>query len=97
MQLKVFSIRDQKSETFHTPFFQKTIGEAERNFTLATQDTNSNINKFPEDYDLWYLGQYDDQEGKLIPTDTPQHIVKAVNCLKATPGKATMLDETRQS
>ena len=86
MILKVFSIRDAKAEIYNTPFYQKTHGEAERNFRSVTNDEKSTINKNPEDFDLYYLGEYDDNKGTFVALDTPQHCLKAVACVKgATP------------
>lgn len=81
MQLRVYSIRDQKSEVFNTPFYKKSHGEAERDFKTLVNDEKSTVNKYPEDFDLYYLGDYNDNDGKFMPLDTPQHIVKAVQCL----------------
>jgi len=81
MQLKIFSIRDQKSEVFNQPFLKKTHGEAERDFRSVVNDDKSTINKYPEDFDLYYIGDYDDNSGKLMPLDTPQHVIKAISCL----------------
>lgn len=78
MTLKIFSIRDSKGEAFGQPFFQKTHGEAERNFKTLVSDEKSMISKFPEDFDLYYIGEYDDQKGLIKSLDTPQHITKAV-------------------
>lgn len=78
MQLKAFSIRDAKSEVFNTPFFQKTHGEAERTFRQLVTNSESMPGKYPEDYDLYYLGEYDDQTGLLASLPTPQHLIKAV-------------------
>lgn len=79
MKLKMFSIRDQKAECFNTPFFQKTHGEAERNFLTLARDEKSSISKYPEDFDLYYLGEYDDNLGTTKSLDTPQHVAKAIN------------------
>lgn len=79
MELKIFSIRDSKAENYLQPFFNKTHGEAERNFRELARDDKSIVSKYPEDYDLYFLGTYDDNSGKLSPADTPQHVVKAVN------------------
>lgn len=81
MKLKAFSIRDSKAEVFNTPFFQKTHGEAERSFKSLLNDQQSMIAKYPDDYDLYYIGEYDDQAGTFSVLDTPQHIVKAVQML----------------
>lgn len=77
MTLKAFALRDQKAECFHTPFFQKTHGEAERSFRELCKDQKSMVNKYPDDYDLYYLGQYNDQTGIIEALDTPQHVLKA--------------------
>lgn len=82
MQLKVFSIRDAKSEVFHTPFYKTTHGEAERDFRTAVNDKKTQLHQYPEDFDLWYLGEYDDNTGKFESLDTPLHVIKAIQCLK---------------
>lgn len=74
----MFSIRDAKGEIFHPPFFKKTHGEAERDFAQLVRDEKSMAFKFPEDFDLYYVGTYDDSTGKIEPMDTPQHLHKAV-------------------
>lgn len=79
MILKAFTIRDSKGEVFNTPFFQKTHGEAERSFKQLINDGQSMPNKYPEDFDLYYVGEYDDSEGIFKALDTPQHVAKAIN------------------
>lgn len=79
MVLKVYSIRDAKAEVFNAPFYQKTHGEAERSFQQLVNDEKSTVNKFAEDFDLYYLGQYDDNTGKFEGLDTPQHMQKAIS------------------
>jgi hypothetical protein len=83
MKLKAFSIRDQKAEIFNTPYFNKTMGEAERNFAQAVNDSKTMLNKYPEDFDLYYLGEYDDQKGTVAWEETPKHIAKAVSFVQS--------------
>lgn len=78
MEHKIYSIRDAKGEVFNSPFYKKTHGEAERDFKTLVNDDKSVVNKYPDDFDLYYLGTYEDVSGKLIALDTPQHILKAV-------------------
>jgi len=82
VQLKMFSIRDTKAEIFNPPFFKHTHGEAERDFSTLVNDEKSMPSKYPEDYDLYYVGTYDDQTGKLSPVDTPEHLIKAIQVKK---------------
>lgn len=79
MLLKAFSVRDSKVGAYNTPWFQKSIGEAERSFNELVKDEKSMVSKYPDDYDLYFIGDYDDQTGVFSPLDTPQHIMKAVN------------------
>lgn len=78
---KVYSIRDAKAEYFTPPFYKKTHGEAERDFRTLVKDEKSTVNKYPDDYDLYYLGEYNDETGVIKSLDTPQHILKAVQAL----------------
>lgn len=87
MELRAYTIRDSKAEVFNTPFFQKTHGEAERSFRQLVSDDKSMPGKYPEDYDLYYLGIYNDVTGLLSPLETPQHMMKAVQCKNAITGQ----------
>lgn len=81
MQLKIYSIRDSKGEIYNPPFYKKTHGEAERDFTTLCKDEKSTVAQYPEDFDLYYLGDYDDVKGTISSLDTPQHITKAVSVM----------------
>lgn len=75
---QVFSVRNAKGEFFNPPFISHTKGSAERTFQKLVNDPQSDINQFPEDYDLYYVGDFDDTKGVMLPLDTPEHLVKAV-------------------
>lgn len=79
MELKIYSIRDSKAEIYNAPFFQKTHGEAERSFKTLANDQKSTVCQHPEDFDLWFLGVYNDQTGTIQSLETPQHIAKAIS------------------
>ena len=79
---KMYSIYDQKAGVFNNPFYKTTHGEAERDFTTAVNDEKTTLNQYPTDFDLYYLGDYNDQDGKFTTLDTPQHVVKAVQVLR---------------
>lgn len=82
---KMFTIRDAKAESFHNPFFQLSHGEAERSFRTAVNDEKTQLHKYPEDFDLYYLGEFDTNNGTFQSLDTPQHVIKAVQCIKQKP------------
>lgn len=87
MELQVYSIYDQKTKVFNTPFYSSTHGEAERNLRSTVNAPQGLVSQYPEDYDLYHLGSYDDSTGTFQGLQTPQHIIKAVQ-LKQTSQQA---------
>lgn len=77
----MFSIRDAKAESFNPPFFHTTHGEAERSFRTAVSDPKTVFNQYPDDFDMYYVGEFDTNTGKFDVLKTPLHVVKAVQCL----------------
>lgn len=74
MKRKIFSIYDVKAQTHGTPFFFLHKGEALRAFMSVTNDPGTSINKYPADFKLHMLGEYDDQSGKLISLPSPEYL-----------------------
>lgn len=81
---RIYSIRDAAAEYYMQLILQKTEGEAIRTFTTLVRDQNTSIAQNPEHYDLYYLGEFDDCEGKITTLDTPRHIMKAVHAKAVT-------------
>lgn len=48
METKVYSIRDSKAEIFNSPFYKKTHGEAERDFTSLVNDEKVLLRSTPK-------------------------------------------------
>lgn len=69
MILKVFSIYDVKAEAYSPPFVEKTIGLAIRTFQALANDMNTNVGKYPGDFTLFSVGEFDDSNGSLIAYD----------------------------
>jgi len=67
MIYKVCSIRDRASDSFSIPMFFNQIGSAVRAFgdEVKRPADNNNLNKHPEDFDLYLLGEFDDQTGEF--------------------------------
>lgn len=84
MQLKVYSIRDSKGQMYNTPFYFHQHGQAERFVKQNLENPESMLSRYPEDFDLYYLGDFDDATGKIEALDTPQHLYKAVDLKTAT-------------
>lgn len=65
----IFSVRDAATETYNTTFTAPTNQAAMRQFQDLSLDTNTNVNKHPDDFILYRVGSWDDDTGTLIPEE----------------------------
>ena len=75
MRTKVFSVYDAKALFYGVPFFMPMVGMATRSFGDLIDDPRSAVNKHPEDYSLFLLGEFDDQSGVMVPQTAPSMII----------------------
>lgn len=61
--LYAFSIKDLKAKTFSPPFYKTSAIGAIRDVIRASEDKESNLYKFPDDFALYQLGAFDEDEG----------------------------------
>jgi len=71
MKLKVFSVYDSKVEAYKQPFFLSTKGEAIRGLLECLEKNDHPFAKWPADFTLFELGEYDDSNGKMLPLSAP--------------------------
>lgn len=76
MMTKMFSVFDSKAVVFGLPIFVPTKGAAIRSFSDVANDPKSSIGKHPEDYSLFYLGEFDDSTGSFHPV-LPESLLTA--------------------
>lgn len=76
---QVFTVFDSAAGLFLEPFFCRTVEEALRKFRATVNHPDAgNISKFPEDYTLFHIGQYEQETGLLDPFPTPHSLGVAV-------------------
>lgn len=63
MIINAYSVRDEKAEAFLQPFFMHNDAVAQRAYLSSIRDTEHEFSKHPEDYTLYRLAEYDDQNG----------------------------------
>lgn len=78
---KVFAIYDSKSEVYSKPLFTLTKGEMLRTFIDIANDQQTPICQHPEDYCLYYIGEYDELTGMLKP-EVHESLGKAIEFKK---------------
>ncbi|WNK14812.1 MAG: nonstructural protein [Microvirus sp.] len=84
MKVNIYAVRDRAIDTFAQPMFMASHGGAIRSFNDAVNDPKgeSNLCKHPEDFDLYYLGVYDDAVGSFaVPDECPEMIAIGKNAL----------------
>lgn len=78
MVIRIYSIYDKKAGCFNKPFTHHNDAIATREFQIASSDPKiAQLSIFPDDFDLYYLGDFDDQTGTLLQKEKPQFIVAA--------------------
>jgi hypothetical protein len=71
MLVKIYSVFDSKASAFMLPQFYQTAGIAERAFSEAVNTKDTPFNKYPEDFTLFELGVYDDENASFDLHTTP--------------------------
>lgn len=75
---KMYSIRDEKAEMYHTPFFSANHGLAMRTIQDLLKNPDHPISKYTADFSLWYIGEYSDETGLIAP-ENPKHLFNLVD------------------
>ena len=78
MNQRMFTVYDHKASAYLLPFFSQTKGTAIRSFTESCNDPQSTFFKYPEDFTLFELGEYDDSTAELFIHPSPEPIGKAI-------------------
>lgn len=83
MKVKCYAILDAKVKEFHLAVFDLQHEGAIRQFSDVVQDSQTKWNKHPEDYSLWYVGDFDTEKGKMDGV-IPENLVNAVAVMSIT-------------
>lgn len=78
MITKAFSVYDGKAKTFSVPFFKLTVGMALRDFEDLVNHPETMVNRHPEDFVLYEVGNFDDSNG-MLEFISPLNLVATAN------------------
>ena len=67
--IKIYAIYDEKLEAYNRPFFLISDGVAIRAFQDEINNKESELSKHPEDYDLYKIGEYNEETGNITPNE----------------------------
>lgn len=72
MNIEVFSIYDRCSGTYGTPMFEVNHETAKRHYDYLMK----NAEMVAQDCDLYFLGSFDNQTGKLTVCEQPEFVTR---------------------
>lgn len=80
--MKILAVHDSKVNAFSQPFFLRTQAEAMRGWIEVVNEPSTQFNKHPEDFNLFLLGDFDEDTGLITPLSAPQAIASAISVIK---------------
>lgn len=92
MKLQAFSLRDTKAEVFAAPFFVPSHGIAVRLLNELVKDKRTDLGKYPQDFILYRVGEYDTDSALLTPSMI-EIICTATSCLPRDEASARVPSE----
>lgn len=86
MTQKLYAIYDNKASFFMTPWPARNEGIARREFASACANPESAMGKFPGDYVLYEIGEYNDNDGSVKSAVPPVRLVDGVEAIQLAKG-----------
>lgn len=83
--MKMFCIYDSKAKFYDKPMFLKTKADALRGWQELANDEKTTIGKFPSDFTLFEMGEYDEVTGKITQHAAPQALGTAIEFKREAP------------
>lgn len=82
MILKMFTVYDSKTEAYLPPIYHRSRGEALRAFEATTNMDDHQFNKYPADFTLFEIGEFDDSTCTIETLSAHINLGKALEFLK---------------
>lgn len=79
--MSCFAVRDRKAQLFNRPFFDINKVQAIRGFAGACKQPEAPFSQFPDDYELCYLGDFDEVKGTMQWLVHPEVLAEPRNFL----------------
>jgi len=88
--MKLFSIYDVKAKFFLKIFTDSSSIAALRSFDAGVNETESVFSKFPDDFALMELADFDPNSGELTPLTHPVNLGSARTVLRDKPQQMSL-------
>ncbi len=80
---KIYSVYDEKAQVFNTPFTCVNEAVAVRSFTDICFDGANMVAKYPSDFKLYHVGDFDAVKGTITALDVPEFVVSAMQVVNS--------------
>lgn len=79
MKHVMLAVRDSAVRAFNRPIFVPTLEVGIRSFydEAKRNEPDNQMSKHPEDFELWYLGEYDDETGIVDDQNSIRLVARA--------------------
>lgn len=81
--MELFSVHDIKANLYFPPQAYRNTGEATRAFDTTCRNEETNFAKYPDDFTLCKIGNWNEEEGLIEPC-SPQPIARATDYVNKT-------------
>jgi len=78
MNNDMFAIRDLKIGAYKSPFIARNAGDATRMLQGAINQGNSQLSEYPADFELYYIGTFNDVSG-ILDSIKPEFVCSALS------------------
>ncbi|UOF82702.1 DNA binding protein vP5 [Microviridae sp.] len=75
----IVSVKDTAAQAFGRPVFVPAVPVAVRSFRdeVNRKDSDQDLSKYPDDFELYELGSFDDSTGIIQLLDAPRMVARA--------------------
>lgn len=85
MEIKIYSIYDNKAEAYMEPFFATTAGLAIRRFADTANNPDTMLFRHPNDFALYEIGTFNDKAGTVNCHKNAKNLGLAAEYISKTP------------
>lgn len=77
MKYNILSVYDRAAQLYGSPYYAVSKGSAIRGFSdeINRQDAQNTLYQHPDDFELTYLGTFDDEQGLFELLSIPERLL----------------------
>lgn len=78
----IYALHDSRAAAYRNLHVEENPANAWRAFAEEVRNPNSMISRYPEDFELVAVGEFDDAVGLVVPYENPQLVVAATEIVR---------------